>query len=137
MTFYNVTDHKREWRGYPAAFTLPGKMSLLQYDVNSSMMENLAMPATVDGFFRPIIAINTHWHGIHQVGSTRMDGLAYITQRPIMPFQSFRYQFRAVPVGTHWYHTPQRTDGLLSALIVKELTADSPYTIDLPHSHLD
>ena len=169
MTFYNITNHKREWRGYRAAFTSPGKLSLLRDDVNTSLMENLTVAATVDGFFRPIIAINTHmpgptiiahdgqvlsitvynelidikgisvhWHGMHQMGSTKMDGLAYITQRSIMPYQSFRYRFRAFPAGTHWYHAhtgAQRTDGLLGALIVKELTTDSRYTIDLPDQH--
>ena len=169
MTFYNITDHRREWRGYRAAFTSPGRMSLLRDDVHPSVMEKLVMPATADGFFRPIIAINTqmpgptiiahaeqllsvtvynelldvkgisvHWHGMHQVGSAKMDGLAYISQRPIMPFQSFRYQFRAAPAGTHWYHAhtgSQRTDGLHGALIVKESTADHRYTIDLPDQH--
>ena len=168
MTFYNITNHKREWRGYRAAFTSPGKLSLLETD-DPSLMEELTIPATVDGFFRPIIAINTHmpgptiiahdgqvlsitvynelldvkgisvhWHGMHQVGSPKMDGLAYITQRAIMPYQSFRYRFRASPAGTHWYHAhsgAQRTDGLLGALIVKELTTDSRYTIDLPDQH--
>jgi len=168
MTFYNITDYKREGRGYRAAFTSPGRLSLLDNN-DPSLIEKLTIPATVDGFFRPIIAINTHmpgptiiahegqplsitvynellgvkgisvhWHGMHQVGSTRMDGVAYITQRPIMPYQSYRYHYKATPPGTHWYHAhsgAQRTDGLVGALIVKESTPDSRYTIDLPDQH--
>lgn len=49
-------------------------------------------------------AITIHWHGIHQMSAPWMDGVAYITQCPIMPRQSFTYRFIATPAGTHWYH---------------------------------
>ena len=35
-----------------------------------------------------------HWHGIHQKGTPWMDGVAYITQCPIGPGQTFTYKFK-------------------------------------------
>ncbi|XP_078686410.1 uncharacterized protein LOC144919067 [Branchiostoma floridae x Branchiostoma belcheri] len=62
-----------------------------------------------------------HWHGLHMRGTPYMDGVAYVTQCPIMPRESFFYRFRAEPAGTHFYHShlsTQREDGLFGALIV-------------------
>ena len=67
--------------------------------------------------------ITIHWHGIHQKGSPWMDGVAGVSQAPIVPGGQFRYIFNAAPSGTHWYHShlgSQRTDGLFGALIVHE-----------------
>ena len=67
--------------------------------------------------------ITIHWHGIHQRGIPWMDGVAAVSQAPIVPGGQFRYIFNAAPSGTHWYHShlgSQRTDGLFGALIVHE-----------------
>ena len=67
--------------------------------------------------------ITIHWHGMHQRRSPWMDGVAFISQAPIVPGAEFDYIFTATPAGTHWYHShtgAQRTDGLFGALIVKE-----------------
>ena len=51
-----------------------------------------------------------------------MDGVAHITQCPIVPYTNFTYSFKPDQVGTHWYHAhsrAQRTDGLFGALIIK------------------
>lgn len=110
-----------------------------------------------DGFQRMVIAINTsvpgppivmyegqtvlvhvrnkllsdsaaiHWHGIHQRGTPWMDGVAYISQCPIGPGQTFTYRFKAEPRGTYWYHShvgAQRTNGAFGAFIVKERPKD-------------
>ncbi|MGH0034169.1 MAG: multicopper oxidase domain-containing protein [Myxococcota bacterium] len=45
-----------------------------------------------------------HWHGMHQVGSWRSDGVPNITQRAVPPGGSFRYHFIATRPGTLWYH---------------------------------
>ncbi|XP_078664411.1 uncharacterized protein LOC144907345 isoform X1 [Branchiostoma floridae x Branchiostoma belcheri] len=66
-------------------------------------------------------ATSIHWHGLHMRGTPYMDGVAYVTQCPIMPRESFVYRFRAEPAGTHFYHShisTQREDGLFGALIV-------------------
>lgn len=63
-----------------------------------------------------------HWHGIKQTNSVYSDGVAFITQCPILPGQNFTYRFKAAPLGTHFYHAQisnQRSMGLYGALIIK------------------
>ncbi len=67
--------------------------------------------------------ITVHWHGMHQRKTPWMDGVAFVSQAPIVPGAEFTYIFKANPPGTHWYHShagAQRTDGLFGALIVRE-----------------
>ncbi|KAK3105563.1 hypothetical protein FSP39_000555 [Pinctada imbricata] len=68
-------------------------------------------------------AVTVHWHGLHQRGSPYMDGVPFVTQCPINPGSSFRYDFIAAPKGTFWYHSHmggQRSDGAFGALIIRE-----------------
>ena len=37
-------------------------------------------------------AISIHWHGLKQSGTPHMDGIAMITQCPILPFTTFQYR---------------------------------------------
>jgi len=70
--------------------------------------------------------ISIHWHGMYQYNTYFMDGVQHITQCAIDPRNSFRYIFKAIPSGTHWYHSHtgvQRSDGLFGALIVRESNA--------------
>ena len=67
--------------------------------------------------------VTIHWHGMFQRSTPWMDGVASLSQIPIVPGGSFRYIFKASPAGTHWYHShlgAQRTDGLFGGLIVRE-----------------
>ena len=67
--------------------------------------------------------LTIHWHGMHQMNTPWMDGIAHISQCPINPGSTFRYMFKAKPTGTMWYHSHvgvQRTEGMYGALIVKE-----------------
>jgi FtsP/CotA-like multicopper oxidase with cupredoxin domain len=62
-----------------------------------------------------------HFHG--QRLPNAMDGVPHITQDPILPGQSFTYEFTAKTVGSHMYHshhnaTDQVGRGLLGAFIV-------------------
>jgi len=64
-----------------------------------------------------------HWHGIRLPNA--MDGVPYITQRPIEPGQDFTYEFVLPDAGTFFYHPHQRSyeqvaRGLAGALIVEE-----------------
>lgn len=82
--------------------------------------------------------VTIHWHGIHQRGTPWMDGVAAVSQAPIVPGGQFRYIFEATPSGTHWYHShlgAQRTDGLFGALIVHE--TDSEYQDIMADVHED
>ncbi|CAI8612665.1 unnamed protein product [Vicia faba] len=49
--------------------------------------------------------ISIHWHGIRQLRSGWADGPAYITQCPILPGQSYVYNFTIIGQrGTLWWH---------------------------------
>ncbi|RXW17574.1 hypothetical protein EST38_g8286 [Candolleomyces aberdarensis] len=63
-----------------------------------------------------------HWHGMFQKGSSYADGPVGVTQCPIVPGDSFLYDFR-VPdqAGTFWYHShylSQYCDGLRGAMVI-------------------
>ena len=89
-------------------------------------------------------AITLHWHGQHVNGSAGqsnqyMDGVPYITQCPILPSNSFVYDFHLFPGGTYWYHSHQfdeRSNGMYGGLIV--LDPDSPQQSyqDIPEQHM-
>jgi FtsP/CotA-like multicopper oxidase with cupredoxin domain len=63
-----------------------------------------------------------HMHGI-EFDDWHMDGIPFVTQSPIIPGETFAYEFAARPHGSHMYHshhnaTDQVGKGLLGALIV-------------------
>jgi len=65
-----------------------------------------------------------HWHGIFQKHTNYDDGPSFVTQCPIIPDESFTYDF-SVPdqAGTLWYHSHyknQYCDGLRGALIIED-----------------
>ena len=99
--------------------------------------ENQTLHIIVYNELPNVEGISIHWHGMHQKKSPDMDGVAFITQYPILPYQSYTYKFKAFPSGTHWYHAhsgAHRTDGLYGALIVKDMIPDL-YDMDLPQNH--
>lgn len=81
-----------------------------------------------------------HWHGL--ILPNEMDGPAEITQDPIPPGGSYRYEFTAGQSGTYFYHSHDHVDrqqalGLYGALIIDpanaedEIPADHDYVIQL------
>ncbi|KAK5710203.1 hypothetical protein LTR17_019093 [Elasticomyces elasticus] len=62
-----------------------------------------------------------HWHGLRV--ANEMDGVVGVTQKAMMPGQSFTYELR-IPddqSGSFWYHShfeEQRADGLFGAFVV-------------------
>ncbi|XP_076174595.1 uncharacterized protein LOC143150301 [Ptiloglossa arizonensis] len=63
-----------------------------------------------------------HWHGQHHVKTPYMDGVPYVSQCPILPGSSFRYDYIATEAGTHFWHSHlgfQRGDGVFGPLIVR------------------
>ncbi|KAG6901004.1 Acyl-coenzyme A oxidase 2, partial [Termitomyces sp. Mi166 len=67
-------------------------------------------------------ATSIHWHGIFQSGTPWADGPVGVTQCPIIPGQSFEYNFK-VPdqAGTFWYHSHYSTqycDGLRGVFVI-------------------
>ena len=79
-------------------------------------------------------AATIHWHGITQQDTPFMDGVAYLTQCPILPRQSFTYRFIANHQGTFWYHahSGQLSDGLLGMIIVHAAIEAPPPISNFP-----
>jgi FtsP/CotA-like multicopper oxidase with cupredoxin domain len=76
------------------------------------------------------VPTSIHWHGMHQPGSWRMDGVDAVSRPPVPPGSEFVYEFRATPAGTHWYHSHvgvQYGEGLFGPLIVEERTPPAAY----------
>ncbi|KAF9076431.1 laccase lcc6 [Rhodocollybia butyracea] len=67
-------------------------------------------------------ATSIHWHGLFQKGTNWADGGASVNQCPIVPGNSFEYQFQALnQAGTYWYHShfgTQYCDGLRGPIVV-------------------
>ncbi|XP_066591244.1 uncharacterized protein [Prorops nasuta] len=64
-----------------------------------------------------------HWHGMHQHETPFMDGTPYITQCPISPHNTFVYEFKANPAGSHMWHSHigfEESDGLFGGLIIRK-----------------
>ncbi len=75
-----------------------------------------------------------HWHGLYV--PWRMDGVPYVTQMPVMPGQTFIYEFEAEPYGTHFYHCHWGTllhmqAGMYGAFIVED--PDDPIRKRFPY----
>ena len=64
-----------------------------------------------------------HWHGLPLANA--MDGVSQpgLTQKPVLPGQTFTYEFVARPAGTFFYHSHYETDrqinvGLFAPLLI-------------------
>jgi manganese oxidase len=75
----------------------------------------------------------THWHGMFLPNT--MDGVPGISQEPIMPGESFTYEFVANPAGTRLYHShfnamSQEGSGLYGMFVVEERSAPAHMRAD-------
>jgi FtsP/CotA-like multicopper oxidase with cupredoxin domain len=64
-----------------------------------------------------------HSHGLRMPNA--MDGVPYVTQKPIAPGETFTYEFDVPDAGTYWYHPHSNSmeqigRGLYGPLIVEE-----------------
>jgi suppressor of ftsI len=64
-----------------------------------------------------------HWHGVRL--DNRFDGVPHLTQHPVLPGDSFRYQIRFPDAGIYWYHPHHREDiqqdlGLYGNMLVQD-----------------
>ncbi|KAL1836974.1 hypothetical protein VTJ49DRAFT_4424 [Mycothermus thermophilus] len=74
-----------------------------------------------------------HWHGFLQRDTSWEDGAPGVTQCPIPPKKSYRYEFVADLYGTTWYHahySAQYTAGIVGPIVVHGPTSQK-YDIDL------
>ena len=49
-----------------------------------------------------------HWHGLRL--DNRFDGVPHVTQAPVAPGDSFRYEIKFPDPGIYWYHPHHRED---------------------------
>ena len=94
--------------------TVPGSLIRVRRgdEVYIRLRNNLPEPTTV------------HWHGVRLENA--MDGVAGLTQQPVLPGEVFDYRFIVPDAGTYWYHPHYRSweqlaRGLYGLLIVDEL----------------
>lgn len=69
-----------------------------------------------------------HWHGVPVPNP--MDGVPEVTQKGIMPGETFVYEFEAKPAGTYIYHSHagyQLDQGLYGPLIIEPSKEEIPY----------
>ncbi|XP_053376805.1 uncharacterized protein LOC123529415 [Mercenaria mercenaria] len=112
--------------------TADGEVSRLVIAINGKfpgprvdVFENQEIEITVVNTFHTD-SVTVHFHGIHQKNTPWMDGVASVTQCPIL-LQTFVYRFRAYPPGTSFYHAhigDQRSMGLYGPFIVRKRNAD-------------
>ena len=72
-------------------------------------------------------ATSVHFHGLNVPFA--MDGVAGLSQPPINPHETFTYEFKVTPAGTHWYHshfdsTKQVSMGMYGTFIVDPKVPD-------------
>jgi FtsP/CotA-like multicopper oxidase with cupredoxin domain len=73
---------------------------------------------------------SVHWHGLRI--DNAMDGVPGMTQKPVLPGETFEYRLTPPDAGSYWYHTHLRSWaqlalGLAGVLIVEE---ESPPLVD-------
>lgn len=59
-----------------------------------------------------------HWHGQHLEKAPYMDGVPYVSQCPILPGSTFRYDYIAAEAGTHFWHSHIGASSFFVALCV-------------------
>ncbi len=65
-----------------------------------------------------------HWHGIRL--ANRFDGVPGVTQDPVGPGETFRYQIHFPDAGIYWYHPHHREDIQQEMGLYGNLLVDSP-----------
>ncbi|MBK0402168.1 multicopper oxidase domain-containing protein [Adhaeribacter sp. BT258] len=61
---------------------------------------------------------SVHWHGVFL--PNRMDGVPWLTQKPIKPHSTYLYKFKVIQNGTYWYHSHthfQEQSGMYGSLV--------------------
>ncbi|KAJ6624148.1 yellow laccase [Mycena sp. CBHHK59/15] len=121
--------------GYPRAAVLangvfPGP--LIKGNKGNHFSLNVEDNLTDDSMVK---STSIHWHGIFQKGTNYADGPAFVTQCPIVPGNSFTYNFQ-VPdqAGTFWYHSHlsnQYCDGLRGAMVVYDPNDPAKHLYDI------
>ncbi|KAJ7182989.1 laccase [Mycena crocata] len=110
--------------GFPAPLIKANKGDHLRLNVIDDLTD-ASMPR----------AASIHWHGIFQDRSSWADGTSFVTQCPIVPGNSFLYEFSTpTQAGTFWYHSHfalQYCDGLRGPLVIYDPRDPLKYLYDI------
>ncbi|KXX76656.1 Laccase-2 [Madurella mycetomatis] len=82
---------------------------------------------------RPEEGTSIHWHGFLQQDMPWEDGVPGVSQCPIPPKKSYRYEFIASLYGSSWYHahySAQSSGGVVGPIVVHGPTQEK-YDVDL------
>ena len=76
-----------------------------------------------------------HWHGV--ILPNEMDGVPYLTTKPVKPGETHLYKFRISQNGTYWYHSHEGTQeqiGMNGILVFnkRESQPSKKYDADIP-----
>ncbi|EDP66944.1 putative oxidoreductase protein [alpha proteobacterium BAL199] len=76
---------------------------------------------------------SVHWHGIRLQNA--MDGVPYITQKPLEPGETFDYRFALPDTGTFFFHphcnTVEQLGRGLAGVLIVDGDAPTPYAADV------
>ena len=102
-TPFNIPQENRK-----AALLVNGQYPgpLVECDLNDTIKVNVHNDLIAEG-------ITIHWHGVHPHTQPYMDGTLGVSQAAILPGTNFTYEYKAWPVGTHYWHA--HMDGMASA----------------------
>lgn len=77
-------------------------------------------------------ASTVHWHGLEV--PIAMDGVPYISQKPVAPGETFTYEFTLHQEGTFFYHAHSAMQEMMGLIGMFIIHPASPYK---PHAHHD
>src|SRR5699024_7303681 len=78
------------------------------------------------------VETSIHWHGL--LVPNYFDGVPYLTTPPIMPGQTFKYEFPLRHTGTYWYHSHtllQEQGGVFGSIVIEPKERTHEYDEDL------
>jgi FtsP/CotA-like multicopper oxidase with cupredoxin domain len=76
-------------------------------------------------------ATTMHWHGLEI--PVEMDGMPYISQKPIMPGERFAYEFTLHQEGTYFYHSHGAMQEMLGMIGLFIIHPKEPYAPRIDH----
>lgn len=78
------------------------------------------------------VETSVHWHGL--LLPNFYDGVPYLTTPPIMPGETFKYEYTIKQAGTYWYHSHtflQEQSGVYGSIVIEPKQKTLEYDKDL------
>ncbi len=79
-------------------------------------------------------ATTIHWHGIRL--PIEMDGVPYVSQLPMLPGETFDYDFVVPDAGSYWYHPHKASGEQLGRGLVGPLIVDEAEPTEFQHERV-